>query len=577
MKVKAMVLLLVLGYLAGCSEKPVAIIEKTSSHPILYVNGHIYDYASGQEPVAQAMLVQHGVIQGMGTADFLTEKYPNATTVDLKEAHVLPGMIDGHSHPGLMGTFGIDIEEDGASIPATSREKTLEWLREYRNDNLFKPFIFLGEWDVKAFLPNGPSKEELDEIFPYRPVILSDNSGHSFWLNSVALDLFGIDKNTPDLSKNISYFVRDENGEPTGWVKEFALMPYFTDYLMPDHDELKESVASYLAELSAYGVTSLLDAGTFGWEEAVFKVVAELEDEGRLPLRYHAAHHVWDPKQLTTAVDETKRLQKLYNRKDFKIDTIKIHYDGVSELGTAGMLEPFAVGQDDKGGVIFDSIQLAGLIKSANKEGINLHLHSVGDWATREALDAVERVQKEGVRLGIEITLSHLETVSPRDIARFKSLGVHANFTPHWFGGNHFGEAGAVYLGRERAARQQLSGDFHRSGANVTFSNDAVVPAEKYRVSPFLGLEMAITRRDIGRSGLHATDASQGIDRLDGLLAYTLNGARQLGIDSQVGELKPGMAADFILLDRSPFDFEIQQLHKVRPLATYFRGEMVKK
>ena len=107
----------------------------------------------------------------------------------------------------------------------------------------------------------------------------------------------------------------------------------------------------------------------------------------------------------------------------------------------------------------------------------------MGDWATREALDAVEQARRKLGELEVEVTLSHLENVAVEDIPRFAELGVHANFTPHWFGGSVFGAAGANNLGPERASRSQVVGEFLRAGANVTLSSDVVSEAESYRGS----------------------------------------------------------------------------------------------
>ncbi len=128
-----------------------------------------------------------------------------------------------------------------------------------------------GVWDVATYLPDGPHKRDLDEASMRRPIILNDNSGHSLWGNSAFLRLYGIDRDTPGLgSSNLSHFARDEYSEPTGWIKEFALLPYYEDRFVPDADDLRERLLTYLDYMSSRGITTLWDAGDFNMDDAVY-------------------------------------------------------------------------------------------------------------------------------------------------------------------------------------------------------------------------------------------------------------------------------------------------------------------
>jgi predicted amidohydrolase YtcJ len=462
-------------------------------------------------------------------------------------------------------------------LPTSSKEDLYAFLEAYSENHFWQPFVMLGEWDVHMFLPDGPTKEDLDRFFKYRPALLFDNSGHSLWLNSMALWLLGIDEDTPDLSPGISFFVRNERGEPTGWVKEFAALPYLQDYLVPNKEELKAGIKEYLDFLSARGVTSLMDAGNFSSHDQVYEAVSELDQEGELPVRYFGSFHVWAPEHLDVAVSELLALREKYGSDRLVFETIKIHYDGVHEILTGGMLEPYETDPGNRGGVLVDSERLTKFIGELNEEGIDLHLHTVGDRAVREALDAVEQARRDLGDLGIEVALSHLETVSPEDIPRFEGLGVHANFTPHWFGGRVFGTAAAHNLGAERAARSQVAGELLRAGANVTLSSDVVSEAESYRAAPFLGLQMSVTRREYDDpSGSVLSPSSSRLPLEAAIEAYTLSGARQLGQANRLGSLEAGKRADFLVLDRSPFEVPINELHKVVPRAVVVGGAMEK-
>lgn len=562
----------------ACTEKS-SIQPPASAGKMAYTNAKIFTQ-NPKSPWAQTIITDGDNITYVGdstSAESLIDS--NTQIIDLNNRFIMPGMIDTHTHPGLVGALELDDSQDLADqriSKGLSRRETVEWLKAYSARNPWQPFVILDGWDVNTFLPDGPTKEELDEAFSLRPAIIFDNSGHSLWVNSSALTLLGIDKDTPDLSPNISYFVRDQKGEATGWVKEFALMPQLKDYMLPSEDELKSNILKYLTFLSEHGITTLWDAGNFDWHDDIYPLIAQLDRENKLPLRYEGTYHIWNPTQLSVAAEQLLRLRKQYAGNRLQFNTIKIHYDGVAEIQTAGMLEPFINTEDNRGGVLFDAQILSEFLLDLNRKNINLHLHAVGDRATREALDAVEIAQRQ-TPLKIEVALSHLETVHPDDIPRFKQLGVHANFTPHWFGGTVFGKAGATNLGSARTHNQMAPNDFIQAGANVTLSSDVVTEAESHRASPFIGLQMSMTRQEY-TGGPEATVVMPLSARLsfeDALAAYTINAADQMGLKNQVGSLEVGKKADFIVLSTNPFDVDTYQLHALKPDATVVDGLVV--
>ncbi|MEH6557312.1 MAG: amidohydrolase [Oceanicoccus sp.] len=567
---------LVLG-LASCSNDPLPKAPPPAPASALYLNGHIYTGVPDR-PWAEAMVTVGGAIHFVGSNEDAQRALTKPEqTHDLDGHFVMAGIVDAHTHPGMVAVLP---EEEGTSttpMPAKPKQATMEWLRNYDNDHPFTLMVNEGVWDVAEFLPSGPHKQQLDEIFPLTPVILYDNSGHSMWVNSATLTLLGIDKHTSDISKNISEFVRDEHGEPTGWIKEFALMPSLQGLLLPAEKEIRNNLLQQLNFLASKGVTTIWDAGNFDMDDPVYAQVATLDKAGLLPLRYEGSYHIWNPAQIDTAVYELLQLREKYTTNKLKFNTIKIHFDGVAEILTAGMLEPYETDAQNSGGILFTKERLKALMLELDQADINLHMHVVGDRATRTALDAWQlAIESKGKPLTIELSLSHLETVHPDDIKRFKDLGVHANFTPHWFGGL-FGEAGKINLGNERASRSQVVGHFIDSGANVTLSSDVVSGDEAYRANPFIGIEMSITRQEFG-SAIDAktfSPANAAISIEEALQAYTINGARQLGYEERIGTLQAGKLADFIVLNTNPLETSPKAIHKISPTATVVEGQLV--
>ena len=568
---------------AGLQEN--ATPEQAAATETLYMNGRIHTQDKDL-PWAESLVTRDDRIVLVGSdEDALRYAGPDAKLVDLQGRFVMPGIIDAHTHPGLISIWadlsGLDEtageNEEPATpdrMPSRPREATLVWLQQYADDHPFTLVITQAAWDVAAYLPDGPHRRDLDEISSVRPILLYDNSGHSFWVNSAMLRILGIDRNTPDLSENLSYFVRDETGEPTGWLKEFVLTPYMGDRLVPDSDELKERMLKYLNYMSSKGVTTLWDAGNFNMDDAVYQVAHDIAREGDLPLRWEGSYHIWAPDQIDIAAESLLRLRERYSHGKLQFNTIKIHYDGIQDILTAGMLEPYVTDPDNYGGVLFTPQRLSSFMQELDGHGIDLHLHAAGDRATRNILDAVEQARGAlGRPLGIEVTLSHLFSVADSDIERFPELNVHANFTPHWFGGTVFGDARQINVGPERAGRSQLVGHFVRREASVTLSSDVV--HNPRRVNPFIGIEMSITRKAIDRAAAAALlPLDAGISLEQALAAYTVNGAAQLGLEEEIGAIKAGLLADFIVLAENPFETDVERIHAIEASATIVAGEL---
>ena len=562
-----------------------ATAAQAAATETVYVNGQIYTQDK-ELPWAQSLVTRGDKIVFVGsTQAALRYAAEDSELVDLRGQFVMPGIIDAHTHPGLIGMLG-DLSRLEATageneepvktdrMPSKPKKATLAWLQQYADDHPSAFMIIQGTWDVSAYLPDGPHKRDLDEISSTKPILLHDNSGHSAWVNSATLRLFGIDKNTPDVSQNLSYIVRDEHGEPTGWLKEFTLIAYVGSKMAPDAGVLKGRMLAFLNYMSSRGITTLSDAGNFTADDAVYQAVHDIAKDGDLPLRYEGSYHVWAPQQIETAVESLLRLRENYARGKLHFDTIKIHYDGIQDILTAGMLEPYVTDPDNYGGVLFTTQRLSSFMQELDGQGIHLHLHSVGDRATRNILDAVEQARGVlGRPLRIEVTLSHLFSVADSDIRRFRELDVNANFTPHWFGGTVFGDAREINVGPERASRSQVVGHFVQQQVNFTLSSDVVYNAD--RVSPFIGIEMSITRKaidDAGAAVMPPLDARISLEQA--LAGYTVNGAAQLGLEEEVGAIKAGMLADFIVLREDLSETDVERIHTITPSATIVGGEL---
>jgi predicted amidohydrolase YtcJ len=481
-------------------------------------------------------------------------------------------VVDGHTHPGSVASSA-----EVFLLPHTlDRQALVGAVARYAKENPRKPLLVGGYWPIAAFGLSGPRKEDLDRVVSDRPVILFDDSGHSQWLNSTALQKMGIGRDTPDPVPGLSFFERNANGETTGWAKEFALEPFLGRMGFRAVVD-KRKLAAFLGYLVSKGVTLLFDAGNGRNDERVYAAVSELEKEGRLPLRYEGCVHVTLPDQLPGAIARLRELRRRFGGRRLRFNTIKIHFDGVSELGTSSVLEPFLGRPGNHGGTVVSGARLRDFIVELHREGLDLHLHTVGDAASRTALDAVEQARAAvGGRLNTRVTLCHLELLDAADIPRFKALGVVANVTPHWNGG--YFQGADRWLGMERYNRMYRVQPLLDNGATVTFSSDITdhIEWKTDRADPFLGMQIAHTRQEVesGPKGPVRPPQSERLRLEDLVRGYTLNGAFQLRRDRELGSIEVGKSADLVLLNRNLFEIGAYDIHTVAPDAVLVDGQL---
>ena len=536
-----------------------------------------------QQPWAEALAIKNGKFIYVGdSAGISMYKTDSTRSINLKGQLIIPGLVDGHAHPGY-----IDVEHYG-EIDEDNKEDMLAAVKKYADEHPDDEWLRLCCWPTEMYVhgSKGPNKEELDAIVPDRPVWFASEAWHDSWLNSKALEVIGVDKNTPDPRPGLATYVKYENGELTGWVKEGAGWQHFIDQFGFTEGAHKisheESMVAALQILNEAGITTLYDAGNFGFEDQVYSFIAKLEKEGKLPVRYEGTYQIFTPERTQKAIPEMKRYRAAYGGGRLQFNTIKLFMDGINENHSGGMLKPYMDDTSYVANTMLSVEELRDFLLELNKEQMDLHVHSIGDLAVRNVLDAVEAAQAIAKDdFYPRVTIAHLELIDPGDLPRIKELGVICNFTPWWLGVNH-NDVAEASLGEERYANMYKTKSLFDIDAIVTFSSDEWWGDDLLStyLNPYFGMQIGHTRQfpkewwETDDDGIRAPVNEQlSLEQL--IEGYTQNGAYQVRMENDIGSIEAGKLADFVVLDKNLFDIDRYEIWKTKPLAVIMEGEVI--
>jgi predicted amidohydrolase YtcJ len=333
-----------------------------------------------EQPWAEAVAIKEGRFIYVGDSPGATQFRSDSTrSIDLGGRLVIPGLVDAHAHPGY-----IDVEQYGA-ISETNEEELLAAVRKYAEEHPDDEWLRLCCWPLDLYVhgDQGPIRQTLDAVVPDRPVWFVSEWWHSGWLNSKALEVLGVDKDTPDPAPGIGMYARDENGVPTGWVKEGAGWQYFTEHFEIKDDAHKllheQSMVAGLQVLSESGVTTLYDAGNFGFEDLIYGFMANLEQEGDLPVRYEGTYQIFSPDRVQFAIPEMKRYRNEYGGERLQFNTIKLFMDGINVNRAGALLEPYADDPAYVGKTMLTAEELRDFLLELNEEKFDIHIHTMSD------------------------------------------------------------------------------------------------------------------------------------------------------------------------------------------------------
>ncbi|MBQ2188457.1 MAG: amidohydrolase family protein [Bacteroidales bacterium] len=529
-------------------------------------------------PIATTLVVKDGKFVYVGDEAGLPN-YEGKVT-DLSGKFIMPGIIDSHVHITI--PVGFEYAPIGERLEPNGKQEALEIMAKYIKEHPGeKRYRFLLE---KVYL-NGEDivKEDLDAICPDAELQIQEGEGHSIWVNSKILERHGITDNSLDPIPGLAQYVRKDGHVTGNCIEGAAEIPIILDSSMELTDEQVDATLQRWIDFSVeFGVSAVFDAGLPGdmkFHEKVYKRLCELDRQGKLPVYVDGCLVVNAERDAEEGLKQLKRMQRMYNTEHVKVHTMKIFMDGTQKIHTAAMVTPY-VDVHTTGATAFSAEGIAKLLKELNEANLDLHLHTVGERASRNVLDGVEMARKEmGDDLHVRVTCAHLEIQDDADLDRFAKLGVFANFTPHWHSGDT--AESATWLGEERSKKQFRCKTVWDSGATVAWSSDNIVFMDFMTWNPYLGMEVGMTRWinektrnypfTVAAKVFPPENERMNIDQM--IIGYTINGAKQLGIEAQKGSIEAGKDADFLVFDKDLLTAEHKGFSYNKPAQVFFGGK----
>lgn len=379
---------------------------------------------------------------------------PKTEVVDLAGRLLIPGFQDAHVHPVAAGLELTQCDLTGARTAT----ETLEAVGAYALAHPDREWITGGGWTMEAFEGGTPTRELLDAVVSDRPVYLPNCDHHGAWVNSRALELAGITRDTPDPADG--RFERDSSGTPTGMLQEGAMDQVAR--LVPQSTAADRLAALLHSQrlLHSHGITAWQDAmvgANLGMADASDAYLTAARD-GSLTARVVGALW-WDRERGAEQIPELAARRAALSHGRFRADSVKMMLDGVAETGTAALLDPYldncGCATANRGTSFIDPELLPSYVTELDSLGFQVHFHALGDRAVRQALDAVEAARAANGHSDTRPHLAHLQVVHPDDIGRFRELGAVANIQPLWAAHEpQMDELTIPFLGTERAAWQ---------------------------------------------------------------------------------------------------------------------------
>ncbi len=524
----------------------------------IYYNGRIY---TAEAENATAMVIENGKFVYVGT-DQKALEYGDG--IDLKGQCVIPGLIDSHCH--LTNGFFIDENkfiffDEEINIKEFSKQlKAIKSSEAYGdNSQVLAMGINLSKTKITA--------KDIDKIIDEKPVFVFSFDGHALVLNSCAMELVGINRDTKDPEGG--QFERFENGEPNGVVVEIPALLICQPYIdmKPAKNVVLRNKKIIEGIYNYYGFTSVFDASTVCSENTeILDLLCDKSLKDQQTLNYFTSfcYREADDMNVEKALKLMNEQKAKYTTESVFPTTLKLIEDGTVEEHTASLNKPYNDQPENSGTSFFTTDEIVKIAKPFTDEGYNIHIHAIGDKATDNVIFAYDKLGNiKGTK-----TIAHNQLFSSEGMeALLKNKDIFFQTTPAWVMTDPYTKD---YLGEDLYNNQFPLGTASKSGIKIAFGCDTV--ANETVQNPFLGMYCATTR---GNDETTFPTQDQQITLEEAFYGYTINGARLLGADSFIGSIKEGKNADFVIIDKDLFECSQEQLKEINVIKTFYNGKEI--
>lgn len=528
----------------------------------LYTNATFF--TADARPWASALVVRNERILYVGDETTARRISPHAERIDLDGRLVLPGFVDGHAHVIGTGEALGQANLWGVENLSEIHQRLVQW----QTENPDAPRVLAMGWPHGAIPGGQPHRTMLDEQFPETPVYAVAYDYHSIWLNTAALEEVGITADTPDPLGGTIH--RDESGEATGFVDETAFHSIVAPFL---DDLVDESTSAQSLDLvqEAYRQTGVTTSCDMGFNEADLETFLAGERAGKLTSRlkaYWRINNTGDLQQNLAQVMRATELAQTISSSYLDVVGVKVIIDGTVDGCTAVLGAPYLDGSTAE--PIWPLDDLAPVVAAADAAGLKVAMHAIGDEAVRIAISAVENAIRTNGTLLRRHRIEHLELVDRADVERLAALGITPSMQPV-----HVDPVNADFwrsqLGDERADQGFPWSWMTEAGARLAFGTDSPTAAHP----PLPNMYMATTRKSTTAPNLPANLPEFAVPLSEAVVHGSADSAWTCGAEDEVGRLRAGLYADFIVLDTNVFDGPIEALLSTSVSMTVLGGKAV--
>jgi predicted amidohydrolase YtcJ len=527
----------------------------TSTGPLTLavVNAKVWT-GDSLRPWADAIAVRGERIAMVGSSAAVRKAAGDARVIDAAGQMVVPGFIDSHVHFVAGGFRLSSVQLRDATTPA----EFIARIKAFAASAPPGAWITGGDWDHERWGGELPRRDWIDSVTPNNPVWVNRLDGHMSLANSAALGAANVTRTTSDVAGGT--IVRAASGEPTGVLKDNAAELVDSVVPKPPAELEDRALDAAMAYVAAQGVTSVHHMGS--WDDlAVFE---RAHKANRLRTRIYAAVPLSTWERLRDTVAARGRGDAW-----LRIGALKGFVDGSLGSHTAAMLQPFTDAPRDTGLFVSTPDNLYRWVSGADKAGLNIMVHAIGDRAIRTQLDIFERVAKENGPRDRRFRIEHAQHIAAPDFPRFARIGVIASMQPYHAIDD--GRWADKVIGPERSKGTYAFRSLLDAGATLAFGSDWFVAPP----TPLEGIYAATTRRTIDDRNPGGWVPEQKITVDEALRAYTRGGAFASFEDKERGVLATGALADFVVIDRDVTRIPIEQIRDARVVLTAVGGRVV--